>query len=226
MEAKKSKKADLENKKSLFFQLGLIITLIAVFMAFEYKSYDKQTIDDMMRLTDDTPEEITPITVQEDKPLPLPPTPSIIIHIVETTEEIIDDGPFIDVEANWATEIPVYRPVMTEEPPIVDDTPVTVPEFNPEFPGGLSNMYTYLSQNIKYPELAKQTGTQGIVYVNFVVETDGSISSVKVLRGIGGGCDEEAVRVVQSMPKWKPGMQFNKLVRVAYNIPVRFTLKY
>ena len=85
-------------------------------------------------------------------------------------------------------------------------------------------MAAFLSDHIKYPEMARQTGIQGIVYLNFVVEPDGHISNVTVLRGIGGGCDEESVRVVQSMPNWKPGMQFNRKVRVSFNLPVRFTL--
>ena len=83
----------------------------------------------------------------------------------------------------------------------------------------------FLGKNIKYPALAKESGIQGRVFINFVVEIDGSITDVKVLRGIGGGCDEEAVRVVESMPKWKPGKQRGKPVRVSYNLPVKFTLQ-
>ncbi|MEN8225218.1 MAG: energy transducer TonB, partial [Bacteroidota bacterium] len=86
-------------------------------------------------------------------------------------------------------------------------------------------LYAYLGNNIKYPVMAKESGIQGKVYVTFVVETDGSITDVKVLRGIGGGCDEEAIRVVSTMPKWKPGKQRGKPVRVQYNLPVRFTLQ-
>jgi len=88
----------------------------------------------------------------------------------------------------------------------------------------LEGMYEFLSKNIRYPDEAKELGIQGKVFVTFVVEADGSVSNVRVLRGIGGGCDEEAIRVVQSMPKWTPGKQRGNSVRVQFNIPVKFTL--
>ena len=83
----------------------------------------------------------------------------------------------------------------------------------------------YVAKNIKYPQIARETGIQGRVFVSFVVEPDGSISNVKLLRGIGGGCDEEAMRVIKSLPKWKPGKQRGKAVRVSYQIPVFFKLQ-
>ncbi len=100
----------------------------------------------------------------------------------------------------------------------------TVVEQMPVFPGGMEQLIKFLSANITYPAMAKQEGIQGRVFVNFVVEADGSVTNVKVLRGIGGGCDEEAVRVVSSMPNWTPGMQRGEAVRVSYNIPIKFTL--
>ena len=95
----------------------------------------------------------------------------------------------------------------------------------PGFPGGEEELFRFLGKNIKYPAMAKDAGIKGMVYVNFVVWIDGTIKDVKVLRGIGGGCDEEAMRVVKSMPKWKPGKQRGKTVPVSYNLPIRFTLK-
>ncbi len=99
-----------------------------------------------------------------------------------------------------------------------------VVESMPEFIGGSSALNTYLANNINYPNLAKESGIQGRVFVNFIIETDGIISNIKVLRGIGGGCDEEAVRVISTMPKWKSGEQRGKPVRVSYNLPVKFAL--
>ena len=98
-------------------------------------------------------------------------------------------------------------------------------ENDPEFPGGVEAMYKYLAQNIKYPQLARENNITGKVYVEFVVEKDGSVSNVKVLRDIGGGCGQEAVRVVKSMPKWSPGKQRGKAVRVQYRLPVNFNLR-
>lgn len=225
METKKTEKADLENKKSLFFQIGLIIALLVVFAAFEYKSYDKITVDIAQRMVDDTPEEIIPITEQKVKPPPPPPPKQVTkITIVEDDVEVEDDIE-IDVEADAETEMEEYVPQDIEEEEIVEAEIFTVVESMPEFPGGMAKLMAYLGNNIKYPPLAKESGIQGRVFINFVVETDGRISKVKVLRGIGGGCDEEAVRVVEAMPKWKPGMQRGKPVRVSYNLPVKFTLQ-
>jgi protein TonB len=225
METKKTEKADLENKKSLFFQIGLIIALLVVFAAFEYKSYDKITVDIAQRMVDDTPEEIIPITEQKVKPPPPPPPKQVTkITIVEDDVEVEDDIE-IDVEADAETEMQEYVPQDIEEEEIVEAEIFTVVESMPEFPGGMAKLMAYLGNNIKYPPLAKESGIQGRVFINFVVETDGRISKVKVLRGIGGGCDEEAVRVVEAMPKWKPGMQRGKPVRVSYNLPVKFTLQ-
>ena len=111
-----------------------------------------------------------------------------------------------------------------EQVNVVEQEVFTIVEEMPSFPGGDAQMYGYLSKNLKYPQIARETGIQGRVFVNFVVEPDGSISNVKVLRGIGGGCDEEAVRLVQSMPKWKPGKQRGKAVRVSYTQAVVFKL--
>lgn len=225
MEARKTKKADLEGKKGYFFEIGLIVALLVVFAAFEYKSYDKITVDIATRAVDDTPEEIIPITEQKVKPPPPPPPKQVTkITIVEDDVEVEDEID-IDVEADDETEMEEYIPVEEEEEEIEEAEIFTVVEAMPEFPGGMGKLMAFLANNIKYPSFAKETNIQGRVFINFVVEPDGSISNVKVLRGIGGGCDEEAVRVVESMPNWKPGMQRGKPVRVSYNLPVKFTLQ-
>jgi periplasmic protein TonB len=101
----------------------------------------------------------------------------------------------------------------------------TIVEEMPGFPGGDEELFKYLGKSIKYPAMAKDANIQGTVYVTFVVKEDGSISNVQILRGIGGGCDEEAKRVVESMPKWKPGKQRGKAVRVQFNLPIKFILR-
>lgn len=225
MEAKKTPKADLENKKVIFFEIGFILALVVIFAAFEYKSYDKITIDINARVAENITEEIIPITEQKVKPPPVAPPKTITqIKIVEDDVEVTDDID-IDVDADANTEMDVWVPPVQEEEAISETEIFTVVESMPEFPGGMGELMTYLSKNIKYPALAKESGIQGRVFINFVVEIDGRITDVKVLRGIGGGCDEEAVRVVQSMPKWKPGKQRGKPVRVSYNLPVKFTLQ-
>ena len=100
----------------------------------------------------------------------------------------------------------------------------TAVEQNPEFIGGQAKMYQYLGENIKYPAAAQRANISGRVFVKFVVEDDGAIGDVEVMKGIGFGCDEEAIRVVKSMPKWNPGVQNGKNVRVYYNMPIVYKL--
>ncbi|MCQ2326506.1 MAG: energy transducer TonB [Bacteroidales bacterium] len=105
-----------------------------------------------------------------------------------------------------------------------DDVTFVVLEEYPEFPGGMEALMDFLSKNIKYPEAAKEQGIEGRVFVTFVVEKNGSVNNVKVVRDIGGGCGEEAARVVKMMPKWKPGKQNGKVVRTQFNLPIKFSL--
>ena len=112
-----------------------------------------------------------------------------------------------------------------EEEEVAEEPIFTVVESEPEFPGGMEALYKYLAQNIKYPQLARENGITGKVYVTFVVEKDGSIANPRILRDIGGGCGAEAIRVVKAMPKWSPGKQRGKAVRVQFNLPVNFNLK-
>jgi protein TonB len=229
MIAKKADAANLENKKTLFLEIGLIMALALVLIAFNWKSYEKalQTMD--QRRLIDIPEEMIPIT--EHKP-PEPARPAIpnsivLINIVED-DAVVDDEIVIDAEATQMTEIPDYVapvPKQSEEENIAEEEIFLVVESAPEFPGGEAGLFEYLSDNLKYPEMAKEAGINGRVYVTFVVEKDGSITDVRVLRGIGGGCDEEAVRVVMNMPRWKPGYQRTIPVRVQFNLPIKFTLE-
>ncbi|MBQ2386318.1 MAG: energy transducer TonB [Bacteroidales bacterium] len=107
----------------------------------------------------------------------------------------------------------------------VDDEVFVVVEEQAEFPGGMEAMYAYIVKNLKYPEAAKEKGIEGRVFVSFIIEKDGSISNVKILRGIGGGCEEAAVEMIKNMPKWKPGTQRGKPVRVQFNLPIKFELE-
>ena len=107
----------------------------------------------------------------------------------------------------------------------VDDAVFVVVEKSPEFPGGNDSLYAFIGRNIKYPEAAKKNKIEGRVFVTFVIEKDGQVSNAKLLRDIGGGCGEEAIRVVNSMPKWKPGTQRGNPVRVQFNLPIMFQLE-
>lgn len=226
MQAKKTEKANLETKKVVWIQFGLIIALVIVFVALEWKSYEKRELDLGQREVIDITEEIIPLTEQKVKPPPPPPPKQVtVINIVEDDVEIEDDEIEIDADVDMDTEVEEYIPVEMDEDIIEEAEIFSVVESMPSFPGGEAQLYRYLGKSIHYPTMAQESGVQGRVYVTFVVEVDGSITDIKILRGIGGGCDEEAMRVVRAMPRWNPGKQRGQSVRVQFNLPVRFVLQ-
>lgn len=225
MDTKKSEKADLENKRVLFIQIGLIFTLAVVLLAFEWKTYDRVLTDLGERDVIDIPEEMIEITRQDQPPPPpAPPPQTTQFKIVEDDVEIEDDF-VIDVDVDQKTEIQAYIPPVFEEEAVHEQEIFIVVEDPPSFPGGDEARIRFLSENIRYPQMARESGIQGTVFVTFVVERDGSVTDVRILRGIGGGCDEEAIRVIKAMPKWNPGKQRGRPVRVQFNMPIRFTLQ-
>ncbi|MEI6455018.1 MAG: energy transducer TonB [bacterium] len=173
-------------------------------------------------------------------PPPPPPPPEALVEKVKFTAPVVVEDTTIETGlqtqddlANKAnTEVPtedVEVEVKDEKPQVIEQPQqaeiFTVVEEQPGYPGGEESRIKFLQDNIKYPEEAKELGIQGKVFVTFVVEVDGSITDVRVLRGIGGGCDEEAIRVVKAMPKWVPGKQRGVPVRVQFNLPIKFTLQ-
>ncbi len=224
MEPKKNPEADINRKKILFFFAGLTVALAVVLAALEYKIFERTTVQLGSLEIQLEEEEMIPIT-QRQPPPPPPPPQTEVLEIVEDDEEIEEELEIEDTEIDEDVEIEFIEDFGEEE--VIGDEPeiFQVVEDQPEFPGGEQALFNYLSKSIKYPPMAKDAGVQGIVYVTFVVEPDGNITNVKVLRGIGAGCDDEALRVVKAMPKWKPGKQRGKSVRVQFNLPIRFTLR-
>ena len=226
MEEKKSPKANLENKKLMFTQIGLIISLALAWMVFEIKSYDQREIDESLLNREVVlDEEMTEITKQEEqKPQPVElPKQTTQLEIVQDDVEVEDIEINADVQQTEVIE--EYVAPVIEEEEVVEQEIFQIVEEMPEYPGGEKKLLEYVGKSVKYPQIARESGIQGRVFVNFVIEPDGSVSNVKVLRGIGGGCDEEAMRVIKSMPKWKPGKQRGKAVRVTYTLPVNFKLQ-
>ena len=210
----------------MFMQIGMIISLLVAWLAFEHKSYDKREIDpSLLNREVVVEEEMVEITKQEEpKPQPVEmPKQTTQLEIVQDDVEVEDIEINAEMDQNEVMEEYVAPEIEEEE--VVEQEVFTIVEEMPGYPGGDAKMYEYLGKNIKYPQIARESSIQGRVFVNFVVEPDGSVTNVKVLRGIGGGCDEEAMRVVKSMPKWKPGKQRGKAVRVSYTLPVVFKLQ-
>jgi protein TonB len=214
MEPKKNPEISLEKKKGLFFQIGLVIALLIVLGAFEYKSYEKSVYNLGSLNIDDLEEEIIPITKQELKPPPPPPPPPEVIEIVEDDVVIEDEIDLEDTESDEDLEI-------VEED---DDEVFMVVENMPEFPGGDLGLMKYIQRNVKYPPIAKEYNITGKVFISFVVDRSGSVTNVKVVRGVDKNLDAEAVRVIKSLPKYKPGKQRGKAVKVMFTVPINFTL--
>ncbi len=229
MEIKKTPKADLENRKSTWLLVGYVIVLAFMFIAFEWTKRDVQ-IDTSQAVTDVVFEEEIeiPITEQPEVVAPPPPeAPSIAETLTIVDDEAdVDESTLVSSEdTGEAVEIK-YVPVTVEEVEPEEQTIFTVVEQMPEFPdGGIAGLMQFLSKNIKYPTIAQENGVQGRVSVQFVVNKDGSIVDATVLRGVDPYLDKEALRVIGTMPKWKPGMQRGKPVRVKYTVPVMFRLQ-
>ena len=216
MQPKKNPEVNLEEKTGLFFQIGLIVTLLIVLGAFEWKSYEKKDYNLGQLNLDDLEEEIIPITKQEIKPPPPPPPPPEVIEIVEDEVEIEEELEIEDTESDEDMAIEIE-----EES---DDEFFMVVENMPEFPGGDLGLMKYIQKNVKYPPIAKEYNITGKVYVSFIVDKSGSVTNVKIVRGVDRNLDSEALRVVKSLPKYKPGKQRGKAVRVMFTIPINFTL--
>lgn len=224
MEIKKSPEANLENKKSFYFLVGMLLSMGVVLVAFEWSKPQEEvgSLGELNIVLEE--EEMIPITQQTPPPPPPPPPQTTLIEIVDDEEEIEEELEIEDTEDN---EDDVIEFVDIPEEVVEEPQIFTIVEENPEFPGGEKALFEYLGKNTKFPAIAKDAGIQGIVYVQFVVMEDGSINPdmVEILRGVHPALDAEAIRVVKSMPKWSPGKQRGKPVRVYYKLPFRFTLK-
>tara|TARA_R110002072_G_scaffold179817_5_gene335914 strand:+ start:177 stop:887 length:711 start_codon:yes stop_codon:yes gene_type:complete len=236
MEPKKNPKAELENKRGLYFLIGLTVVLAVVLAAFEWKTYEKTASSLGVLTIDNMEDEMIPITEQnQPPPPPPPPPPQEIIEIVEDDTEIEEEIEIADSEADMNTEI-------FEQPAEVFDEPeiFTIVEDMPIFPGCENKgskeeikqctdneIYRFIAENTKYPAMARDAGISGTVYMRYLIDEKGEVKNVEVLRGVSGGkaLDNEAERVIKMIPKMKPGKQRGKPVRVQYTVPVKFNLK-
>ena len=229
MEIKKTEKANLENKKLLFTEIGLIISLLIVFIAFEWTQAEVKVsnLEDTTEVV--TEEEIIPITQETPPPPPSAPKIPILsdqIDIVDDEIELEDDM-FMNLEDNADLGVEIMDYVEVEEEVVEEEAiPFQLVEEKPSFNGGDANQFSkWVNSRLVYPEIAKENGVQGRVTLQFTVEKDGSVTKVKVLRGVDPSLDKEAVRVVSMSPKWKPGKQRDRAVPVTYTFPVIFQLR-
>ena len=226
MQLKKSPQASLEDKKLVYVLMGLILVLSICYVAFEWteKEVTKYEVTEDLAFID---EEIDiQQTTQETPPPSPPPAPQEVdvLNVVEDDVEVeeIEINTEDDKDVEVVIAPPVEAPVEEEEEEVI----FMVVESMPEFPGGQQALFKYLAENVKYPVIAQENGIQGRVICQFVVNKDGSIVDVVAVRSSGEpSLDKEAIRVIKSMPKWKPGKQRGKPVRVKYTVPVNFRLQ-
>ncbi|MFT5820973.1 MAG: protein TonB [Crocinitomix sp.] len=222
MELKKSKEANLENKKNGFRLVGLVMICAIVGMAFEYTGFTALEGDGLAEDSGMDEEILYEIQEEEEPPPPEeepPPPPPIIeeIEVVDDEEEVDDND--LSVMEEVREELP------EEDPPApVAEKVFDFVEIDPTFPGGPAAMAEWIKKEVSYPELAREMGEQGIVYVKFVVNSKGNIEKVGIRKGISDALDAEAKRVVRRMPKWVPGEQAGKPVSVNFTLPIHFRL--
>ena len=229
MEIKKSENANLENKKLLFIEIGLIISLLIVYIALEWTSKETNTavLEDNTEILIE--EEIISTNMETPPPPPSAPKIPILsdqIDIVDDEIELEDDM-FMNLEDDASLGVEIMDYVEVEEEVVEEEAiPFQLVEEKPSFQGGDANQFSkWVNTRLVYPEIAKENGVQGRVTLQFTVEKDGSVTKVKVLRGVDPSLDKEAVRVVSMSPKWKPGKQRDRAVPVTYTFPVIFQLR-
>ena len=230
MKIRKTPKASLENKKLLFTEIGLIVALLCVWGAFSYSTKDKKISSLMDDTQDIEVEEMVPITEETPPPPPEAPKIPLLSDQIDIVDDDIkvDDDMFMNLEdnANMGVEIQDYVEQVEEEHVEEEAIPFQLVEKKPMFQGGDANEFSkWVNSKLVYPEIAKENGVQGRVVLQFTVNPDGSVSNVKVLRGVDASLDKEAVRVVSSSPKWTPGKQRDRAIKVTYTFPVIFQLR-
>ena len=227
MEIKKSEQADLERGKSTSLLIGFVIALGVMFVALEWTQREVEDNSELYTAKDiSINEEMIPITLPEKKTVPPPPaavTKADIIEIVEDDADIEEDI-MASTEDNveWV-DLDDYDVVEVEPEPEEEEIFMVV-EDQPEFPGGTAALLEYLRKNIKYPAICRENNIQGRVLVTFIVNKDGAIVEPEVVKSVNPSLDKEALRVISTMPNWKPGSQRGKPVRVKYTVPVNFRL--
>ena len=225
MKHKKSEKVNLEKKRGLFLQIGLIVGFSIMLFAFEWATPDLsyKKIAEVVGVDIET--EMVPVTRTKEIKLP-PPKHYKKIMIIPDTEEPKET--FVPMPVEVDPGEPVYR-VINEKPEDIDcgEEPVIIyfAEIMPEFPGGIAGLKRYISKKVKYPVEAKESDIQGKVYVRFVVNSKGETEQVSIIRGVDPILDKEALRVVKSFPKWKPGVQGGEKVNVWFTVPINFKLQ-
>lgn len=235
MEIKKSQKADLEGKKSTSMLIGYVLVLAAIFVAFEWTQREKKVVELEPVFTSTFEEDMIPITQQQEITAPPPaaaPKIAEVLNIVDNETELVEEEVETSEEVNQAISTTHGTGAAASTGPtgpvvevVEDETIYQIVEENPSFPGGDAACMKWLAENIKYPPICVEQGIQGRVIATFVVNRDGSIVDIEIVRSPDPYLSKEAERVLKMMPRWKPGKQRGKPVRVKFSLPVMFRLQ-
>jgi len=227
MELKKSFKADLERKRILFLEIGLIVVLGLTLAAFEWTTRPSEGNELQISTEDVGDEEQIPITRQQQEQTPPPQTQVVVeLNIVDNDVQLDDQLELEDQSANDNMSMDIVAYTANDDGEEVAEEVFIIVEDMPTFQGGDQNAFrTWIQQNLRYPEIAQENGISGKVYVQFAVNSKGEVVDVKVVRGVDPALDKEAMRVVSSSPKWVPGKQRGKPVKVQFTFPIVFVLQ-
>ncbi len=226
MEIKKSPKADLKNKRGLLLEIGLVVSLLLVIVAFSYTPKEKR-VEKIDLQTAIVEEQIVEITRQDQKP-PEPPR-KVEVKVIADLLQVVTNDTKITTEVDFTEfdeDVEVVQTVGVEEEVVEDDQPFLIAETMPSFQGGdLNTFRAWVQQNVKFPQIALENGIQGRVVLSFVIEKDGRLTNIQVLQTPDRSLSDEAIRVLSKSPKWTPGKQRNQVVRVKYTLPVDFRVQ-
>ena len=233
---KKNPNIDLEKRKALFFEIGLVAALLIILISFQWSVEVKQ-VEELVNLQDlGYEEEIIPITRQEppEKQVELPPKLKIldVITIVDDEEDIDQELELVDVEADQETKVDIPRDVAVEEEDIdeieifvvVEEMPIFRPKICKNQKEGDLELFRYINSKIRYPVIAQENGIEGRVFVKFIVNQDGSVGNAEIMRGVDPSLDKEALRVINSLPRFEPGKQRGRPVKVSYTASINFVI--
>jgi protein TonB len=229
MELKKSKSADLEKRRGMYLVVGLVVALAVTLVAFEWTQGESKDADESVVSEIEFEDEMMQITRRDEpKPEPKPEQPKVaeVLDIVDDDVEIEDDFDF-DMEATEDTEYDFTSMVGDDDEEIEEEEVFYIVEDMPTFNGGdpATEFRKYIAQNLQYPEIAAENGVSGRVIVQFAVNKTGSVVDAVVVRSVDPALDKEAIRVVMSSPKWTPGKQRGKAVKVLFTFPINFVLQ-
>jgi protein TonB len=226
MELKKTKKADLQGKRVIFFEIGFLLSLALSLLAFEWTSETKTSEGYAQNNQTEIEQESVPITRQEKQKEPPPPPPKTteIINIVDNDVDIEDELVLEETEADEDTRVDIDAFAQEEEEEKNEQIFISVEEM-PTFNGeGINAFRNYIQKNLIYPEVARENGIEGTIYTRFIVNKMGEVEKISILRGVDPVLDKAVVEAIQKSPSWEPGKQRGQAVNVSFTMPVIFTM--